>query len=266
MRHVILVVLLLACRWCPACVRAEDITTNDGRVFTNVEVARFEADGIVIKHDGGTNQIAWKELSASLRQRYQTEARKRKQAEIQKLKQDLARAEEEAARLNPADGNVEPQKPKRPEKVESSPARSLTPEGPAKTIAELPSLKPDEIMDATELVQQFNSDPSGADRRYRNKTFRVRGVIERFEPRMFVRKYDVILGSPDRFVRIVAGFDYPNDYRTVFATEHGQKLVGKPAGNQEVVMMCVGQTIVLQGKCKGARDTEIVFTGSGLVR
>src|SRR6267142_543592 len=120
MRHVILVVLLLACRWCPACVRAEDIATNDGRVFTNVEVARFEVDGIVIKHDGGTNQIAWKDLSASLRQRYQTEARKRKQEEIQKLKQDLARAEEEAAKLNPADGNVEPQKPARPEKVESS--------------------------------------------------------------------------------------------------------------------------------------------------
>ena len=86
------------------------------------------------------------------------------------------------------------------------------------------------------------------------------------KPKMFVRKYDVILESPDRFVRVIAAFDYPNDYRTVFATEHGQKLVGKPAENKEVTMMRVGQTVVLQGKCKGARDTEIVFTGSGLVR
>ena len=27
-----------------------------------------------------------------------------------------------------------------------------------------------------------------------------------------------------------------------------------------------GQTLVLQGKCKGARDTEIVFTGCVVVR
>ena len=127
-------------------------------------------------------------------------------------------------------------------------------------------MRPDEIVDAVELVQQFKNDPPGADQRYRKKTFRVKGVIERFEPKMFVRKYDVILESPDRFVRVVAAFDYPNEYRTVFTTQRGQTLVGKAAENKEVTLMRAGQALVLLGKCKGARDTEIVFTGCELPR
>ncbi|PYM11306.1 MAG: hypothetical protein DME18_14365, partial [Verrucomicrobia bacterium] len=66
MRRVIRVVLLFACLGF-AC--AEDITTHGGRVFKNAEVIRFEADGPVIKHDGGTNQIAWRELLPAARQR-----------------------------------------------------------------------------------------------------------------------------------------------------------------------------------------------------
>src|SRR5213592_3744307 len=81
-------------------LRGEDITTLDGRVFRNASVVKLEAAGVVIKHDGGTKQIAWAELPAPLRQRYQAEARQQKEAEIQKLKQDLARAEAEAAKLN----------------------------------------------------------------------------------------------------------------------------------------------------------------------
>jgi len=121
-------------------------------------------------------------------------------------------------------------------------------------------------MDAAELVQQFKTDPPAADQRYRRKTFRVRGVIERFEPRLFVRKYDVLLESPDRFVRVVAVFDYPNDYKSIYTTQRGQTLVGKPAENKEVTLMRAGQTLVLQGRCKGAHDTEIVFTGCEVVR
>ena len=61
--------LMLVCACCPIRLHAEDITTGDGRVFKNVSVVKFEADGVVIKHDGGTKQIAWAELPAPLRQR-----------------------------------------------------------------------------------------------------------------------------------------------------------------------------------------------------
>src|SRR5881628_3709714 len=92
--------LSLVCACCPIVSHAEDITIRDGRVFKNATVVKFEADGVVIKYDGGTKQIAWAELPAPLRERYKAEARRQKESELQKLKQDLARAEAEAAKLN----------------------------------------------------------------------------------------------------------------------------------------------------------------------
>ena len=227
------------------------ITTHGGRVYKNAEVIRFEADGPVIKHDGGTNQIAWKELLPAARQRFQAEARKLKEKEIQRLKQDLARAEAEAARLKQDEGTPERKNPPQAETSAGSTTRRAAAEAPAKPAAELPPLKPDEAVDAAGLVQQFKTDPSGADQRYRKRILRVKGVIQRFEPRMFVRKYDVILESPDRFVRGVAVFDYPNDYKTVYTTQRGQTLVGKPAENKETPLMRAGETIVLPGQVQG---------------
>ena len=259
MRRFILVLLLLS--W-PRFLQGDDLQTSEGTVFTNAAVIRYEAEGIVVKHDGGTNRVAWKQLPAPARQRHQAEARKQKEAEIQKLKQDLARAESEAAALNEDHG----QTPSQVRSLAGKPAASpRAPEPAARPVAELPPVKPDEVMDTAELLQQFRTDPPRATRRYLNKSFRVRGVVERFEPRLFIRKYDVILESPDRLIRVVAGFDYPNDYRAIYTTQRGQTLVGKPAENSELTLMRVGQKIVLEGRCKGARDTEIAFTGCRLI-
>src|SRR3989442_13184355 len=96
MRHVTMLIFFLATA---AVACSENITTSDGRVFNNAEVIQFTGEGLTVKHDGGTNQLAWQELPATVRQRYQAEARKRKEQEIEKLKQDLARAEAEAAKL-----------------------------------------------------------------------------------------------------------------------------------------------------------------------
>ena len=259
MRPVILSVLLVAGA---TFARAENITTTEGKVFKNAEVIRFEPAGLVVKHDRGTNWIDWKDLPTATRKRFQAEARKRKEEEIQKLKRDLARAEAEAARLK--EDNGQPEAGKQPPQAEKSgglSARRTTGEERGRPVVELPPLKPDDIVDAAELVQQFKNDPTVADRRYDKKNFQLKGVIERFEPKMFVRKYDVLLESSDRFARVVAVFDYPNDYKTVFTTHRGQTLVGKPAENKEVTLLQAGQTILFRGKCKGARDTEIVFTG-----
>ena len=259
MRRFILVLLLLS--W-PRFLQGDDLQTSEGTVFTNAAVIRYEAEGIVVKHDGGTNRVAWKQLPAPARQRHQAEARKQKEAEIQKLKQDLARAESEAAVLNEGDGQT-PSPIDSQAKKPAHPPRA--PEPASRPVAELPPVKPGEVLDAAELLQQFRTDPPGATRRYHNKSFRVRGVVERFEPKLFIRKYDVILESPDRFVRVAAGFDYPSDYRAIYTTQRGQTLVGKPAENSELTLMRVGQKIILEGKCKGARDTDIVFSGCRLI-
>ena len=255
-----IVFLGLVCSGCLTWLRADDLATADGAVFKNAQVIRFEADGVVIQHEGGTNRLAWKDLTAPTRRRYQAQARKQKEEEIQKLKQDLARAQAEAARLAPEGGPSESDKRTPSGKSgETTPGR---PPGPsASYVSDLPALKPDEIVEVGDLVQQFKDDPQGADQRYGKRNFRLKGAVERFEPKLFVRKYEVLLESPDRFVRVVAIFDYPDEYRTVFTTQRGQTLVGKPAENKEVALMQAGQTVVLQGTCKGARYREIVFTG-----
>ena len=185
MRPVILSVLLVVSA---SFARAEDITTTESKVFKNSEVIRFEPDGLVIKHDGGTNWVGWKELPTATRKRFQAEARKRKEEEIQKLKRDLGRAEAEAARLKEDNGQPETGKQPQAEKSGGLSARRTTGEERGRPVVELPPLKPDDIVDAAELVQQFKNDPTAADRRYDKKTFHVKGVIERFEPWCCSRK------------------------------------------------------------------------------
>src|SRR5262249_50870101 len=149
---------------------------------------------------GGTKLILWKDLPEPLRQRYQAEARKRKDAEIQKLKQDLARAEAEAAKLNQTDSKPKtdtappPAVPDKPavEKPRVNEVKQSKPD------AELVSQKPGETVDVAELVQQYKTDSASAERSYQKKTFRIRGVVERFEPILFVRKYTVLLESPEK--------------------------------------------------------------------
>ena len=259
-----IILLFIVCACCPIGLHAEDITITDGRVFKNASVVKFEADGVVIKHDGGTKQIAWAELPAPLRQRYQAEARQQKEAEIQKLKQDLARAEAEAAKLNQTEAQPknEPTPPAAApvKSSDSTTPRGRTP-GPAKPAGDLTPLKRDEIVDAADLVQQFKTDSSAAEQRCQKKTFGVKGVIARFEAKLFRRQYEVILESPEKFMRVVLRFDYPDDYKSIYTIQNGQKLVGRPAENKEVTLMTVGDAVVFQGKCKGLRDAEIVFTG-----
>ena len=264
-----IILLLFLCACCPIGLHAEDITTGDGRVFKNASVVKFQADGVVIKHDDGTKQIAWAELPAPLRQRYRAEARRQKEAEIQNLKQDLARAEAEAAKLNRTEAQPknEPTPPAAApvKSSDSTTTRGRTPVR-AKPAGDLASLKRDEIVDAAELVQQFKTDSAAAEEWYQRKTFRVKGVVQRFEAKLFRRQYGVILESPEKFMRVVLRFDYPDDYKSIYTIQNGQKLVGRPAENKQVTLMTVGDAVVFQGRCKGLRDAEIVFTGCKTVR
>jgi hypothetical protein len=265
-----IMLLFLVCACCPiGFAHAEDITTRDGRVFKNASAVKFEADGVVIKHDGGTKQIAWAELPAPLRQRYQAAARQQKEAEIQRLKQDLARAEADAAKLNQTEAQPK-NEPKPSAAALVKPSDSTNPHartpGPAEPAAELTSVKGDEIVDAADLVQQFKTDSTAAEERCQKKTLRVKGVIERFEAKLFRRQYEVILESPEKFLRVVMRFDYPDDFKSIYTIQNGQKLAGRPAENNEVTLMTVGDAVVFQGRCKGLRDAEIIFTGCKMVR
>jgi hypothetical protein len=264
-----LFLILFVCAFRPVDLCAEDITTRDGRVFKNATVVKLEAAGVVIRHDGGTKQIAWSELPVSLRQRYQTEARRQKEAEIQKLKQDLARAEAEAAKLNQTEDqptNVTHPPATPPVKSSEATAPRANRPAPAKRAIDQSPLKSDGIVEAADLVQQFMTDSATAEARCGKKMFGVKGVIQRFEAKLFLRQYEVILESPEKFSRVVLRFDYPDEYKSIYTIQNGQKLVGRPAENKLVTLLTVGDAVVVQGRCKGLRDAEIVFTGCKVVR
>jgi hypothetical protein len=182
----------------------------------------------------------------------------------------LARAEVEAAKLRKeeperksdvAPATVVPEKP-----AKSNPtADQVHARRPANPVIALPPPQSDEVVNIADLVEQFKTDSNAANSRYRKKVLRVQGAIERFEPKLFIRKYHVILESPEKFIRVVCTFDYPNELKTVYATEGGQKLVGQPADNKQVALLQTGQRIVVRGKCKGVEDSEITFTGCEVV-
>src|SRR5437764_12391846 len=98
MRHAILFLLWAGCA---VFAQTEDISMTDGKVLKNAEVRQFEADGPVIKHDGGPNHIVWNDLSPAVRRRYQTEARKQNEKENPKLQHDIDRTQEHLARADP---------------------------------------------------------------------------------------------------------------------------------------------------------------------
>src|SRR5262249_33858868 len=231
---ILLVFLLCTCGLLGLC--AEDIKTNDGRVFKNAIVVKLESEGIVIKHDGGSKQIGWAQLPADLRKRDQAEAQKQKAAEIQKLKQDLARAEAEAAKLKQEEEISSKSESKRPTggPEKSSASKASTPDGnppkAARRAVDSPELKSDTIVEAVELVRQFTTDSAAAEAWCRQRRFRVQGVVQRFEAKLFHRQFDVVLESPEKFMRVILQFDYPDDYKSVYTTENGQKLVARLAG------------------------------------
>ena len=66
MRLLIPSALLLACLGFAV---ADDLSTLGGATFKNAQVIRYDADGVVVKHDGGTNHIFWKDLPVTARQR-----------------------------------------------------------------------------------------------------------------------------------------------------------------------------------------------------
>ena len=250
---------------------ADDLTTNDGLVLKNAAVVKVETAGVVIKHEGGTKLVAWKDLPEPVRQRYLTEALKGKEEEIVKLKHDLARAEVEARKLREVESerksDVAPVTAVPEQSVKSNAAtKQMRATKPSDPVAALPPLNPDEVVNIADLVEQFKIDSASANSRYRKRVLRVRGVIERFDPKLFVRKYHVILASPEKFIRVVCTFDYPNDLKTVYSTERGQKLVGQPADNKQVTLLEAGQTIVVRGKCKGSEGAEITFTGCEVIQ
>jgi hypothetical protein len=140
------------------------------------------------------------------------------------------------------------------------PAKPLTP------IATLPQLNAGQLVDLDELVGHFRADPAAAGAHYGKKTFRVKGVVARFDPALMLRNYDVILASPDALLGVVCNFRYPDHFTSVHTKQKGRLLVARAGSKTEHKLLEVGDTAIIQGKCHGLKDGQIILTGCELVK
>lgn len=250
-----------------ASLLAEDLTTTSGRVLKNATVTNVVGDHLVIKHDGGSASVPVSELPPEIRRRYSAEQLflelTQANAELAKVKAELAQAHAEIANSK-ANTQASGTKPATPTSAAVSspgpaPVRIVPP------LAELPALKPGDVVPVADIVAHYKADPFGADGRYKKKTFRLQGTVERFEEKMFVRNTDIVLETPEKLLRVVCNVPFADEFKAVFSRQSGQKLVGLTAGSERELLR-VGESVIFQGKCAGLQNGAVVFHNCQRVR
>lgn len=242
--------------------RGEDLTSLNGKVFRDVQIQDVDCDAITVSHRAGASRILLADLPAEVRRRFSPSELLRelrlKTAELETTKRELAAARGEAVKLAEAT---------RPSSTRAAadPGRGTLAK-PVPPISSLPDLRASDVVAAEDIAQHYKTDPRSADARYRRKVFRIQGRIERFDEKLFVRKTEVFLGSPEGSQRVVCESPFPDEFNAVYSTKGGQVLVGVRANRSEVRLMEVGESVVFEGKCAGLQGGGILFTQCRVVR
>jgi hypothetical protein len=190
----------------------------------------------------------------------------RKSAEVENLKRDLERKQRELEQLRKENDRLRRERKARPANLPTAPARPATPALPVTPIDTLPPLARTDVVELHDLVGHFAAKPEAADARYAKKAFRIKGEISRFDSKLVIRNYEVLLEAPDNPTLVICTFNYVDRYATVFTKQHGEVLVARTTGGTEVPLHRLGDTVIIQGTCKGLKNGEIVFTGCQVVK
>ena len=181
----------------------------------------------------------------------------RKEKELERLKGDLNQTRNENQQL----------KQQKEEAVKISSIEPLTKPVITHTnppLATLPQLQPDSVIESMDLASYYQADAAAADQRFRRQKFNVRGEIIAFDKPLLKGNYRVLLKTPDPKARIVCDFLPPEKANAVFPAEHGRQLVAL-YGNNRVVIAHLGDTVQVQGECRGMYDGEIRIYGRQMI-
>jgi len=178
----------------------------------------------------------------------------RKEAELDKLKGELKNTKGENEQLK---------------KQHEADAAKISAAQPVPThvsppIASLPALTEGDTIDAMDLANHYREDPAAADLRYRKRTLKLQGEIVGFEKPPFLRNYRILLKTPDRNTRIVCDFYPPEKYQAIFTAKNGTELVGEVPRYYPAAIAKVGDTVLIQGECKGMSDSTVKLSGCEL--
>jgi len=178
----------------------------------------------------------------------------RKEAELDAIKGRLQKTEGENQTLKTQRDAAE--KKAATIAAESAPvAKHVSP-----PIATLLPLEPSLIIDAKDLGDYLQHDPSLATKRFDNQQIKVRGEIVGFAKGLFTRNYQVLLRTADRDLRIECDFYPPERFSAVFVAKNGAELVGLQRETR-VPIAKSGQIVVVTGRCKGLAGGAVKMVG-----
>jgi len=183
---------------------------------------------------------------------------RRKAEEVEKLKEELNRAQSDLKKLEVENQRLRTEKTNAPP-ASTPPATTVAPAKPVPAVATLPPLESGAVVDAADLTEHFRADPAKAGERYRKKTFRVKGEVTRFGAKILVRYYEVILQTPEKSATVVCTFNYLDRYRAVYTKDSGEVLVGVVGERTEIPLLKVGDRVEIEGTCEGLDGRKIAF-------
>jgi hypothetical protein len=181
----------------------------------------------------------------------------RKEAELEKLKGDFSKTRGENTQLKQ-------QHQQDAAKIASAPPIEPLVTHVSPPMESLPPLQKGEIVDAMDLANHYSADAAAADGRYRKRTFKVQGEVVGFEKPLFTRDYKLHLKAANRQIKVICDILPPDKYSAVFTIRNGSELVGLMAGQTRVPITRVGDTVVIEGQCKGMSDSVVKMSGCEL--
>jgi len=251
-------------------VVSEDLQTLSGRTFRDASYSAPDEDSVRVKHRGGEERVYFYDLPEAVRAQFGFDtlaALRRKTEEVERLKAEL-----ETARSSVANAA---QNSSASSAAVSAPAAATIPAAknptlweklpPTRPATELPKLEGGELVTVFDLVNHYRADVTAADGRYRKKTFKLEGVIERIEEEFFGRAVKVLLESPDRTVRVVCAVEPPTRFKSTYTLAEGTVLMAND-GRGAFTWLRAGERLVVSGSCAGLKDGAIFLNRAELVR
>lgn len=168
--------------------------------------------------------------------------------ELERARQRIQQLEEENARLR---GAAPPAA-----MVSPAPAAGGTPA--TFTVVTLPPLAEGEVVTLDRLFADFRQSQLAADTRYRGRTLRVRGTVERIAKVFAMMQFEVTLRGEDPVGRAQANVTFPG-ISNVRLTPNGRELHGNRPFKAEQVLLRADEVFEFEGEFVGLEGGVLRF-------
>lgn len=191
----------------------------------------------------------------------------RKEKELEALKAELGRARGEQEKLKHEKEAAEARRAQ----AEAKAAKARSAAEPiiahdTPPLATLPPLKQGDLVDAIDLMNHYRADAAAAAQRYGRQRLRVRGVIAGFDKPSFLSHYFIRLQTTERRWEVACRFELPKEFSAAYPARRGEEFVCERRGGGKVIVARVGQTVEIEGDCKGLKEQTVTLVNAVMRR